>query len=299
MTLRELRPVGLAYLEQVTRLLQDARRAEPSGGVWEAADLQWWWRVDQHSDPGGQTIWVDDDGPEVAAVFTRWKGWIGCDLLGTDASVKAHRKLLWEHIDRRFRDSPVSMIIRDDDPTRIVAAERAGFVRGDDEFATAWMDAADRPGRPTLPKGIGIRPYEGGPHPMVARNGEKVAERLAETSLYRPDLDLAVWDGDSVAGYALFWADPITGVGLLEPMRIEAAYQGRGLAKALIAEGLDRLAAAGCARLKVSFEPTNEAAARLYLGAGFRPQSFGRTWRRVPSDLEVTMAESSLRSVST
>jgi GNAT superfamily N-acetyltransferase len=284
MTIRELRPVGLDYLEQITRLLQDARLAEPSGGLWEAADLQWWWRVDQHDDPDGQTIWVDDDRPVVAAVFTRWKGWIGCDLLGTDAAVAAHRELLLEHIGNRYTDGPVSMIIRDDDPTRTAAAARAGFVRGDEEFATAWMDPADRPARPTLPNGIRIRPYEGGPHPMVARNGEEVADRLAETSLYRPDLDLAVWDGDSVAGYALFWADPITGVGLVEPMRIEDAYQGRGLSKALIAEGLDRLAAAGCTRLKVSFEPRNEAAARLYLGAGFRPRSYGRSWRRVPSD---------------
>jgi predicted N-acetyltransferase YhbS len=216
-------------------------------------------------------------------VFTRWTGWIGCDLLGTDASVAAHRGLLWDHVDGQFRDSSVSMIIRDDDPTRIADAVRAGFVRGDDEFATAWMAASDRPGRPTLPSGIVIRPYEGGPHPMVARSGEKVAQRLAETSLYRADLDLAVWDGDLVVGYALFWADPITGVGLLEPMRIEASHQGRGLSKALIATGLERLAAAGCTRLKVSFEPSNVAAARLYLGAGFRPQSMGRTWRRVPS----------------
>ena len=283
MTPRELRPTGIVYLEQVTRLLQDARLAEAYGGVWEAADLQWWWRVDQYDEPEGQAIWVDDDGPMVAAVFTRWKGWIGCDLLGTEASVAAHSELLWDHIDDRFMDRPVSMLIRDDDPTRIAAAERAGFVRGDDEFATGWMDAGDRPARPTLPNGVRIRRYEGGPHPMVARNGEMVAERLAETSLYRPDLDLAVWDGDSVIGYALFWADPVTGVGLLEPMRIEDSHQGRGLSKALIAEGLDRLAAAGCTRLKVTFETSNQAAARLYLGAGFRPRSVGRSWHRAAS----------------
>jgi GNAT superfamily N-acetyltransferase len=282
MTLRELRPVGLPYLTQVTRLLQDARLTEPYGGTWEAADLHWWWRVDQHEDPDGQTIWVDDDRPEIAVVFTDWKGWIGCDLLGTDAAVNVHRELLWNHVDGLFRDSPVSMSIRDDDPTRIAAAGRAGFVRGHEEFATAWMDAADRPARPALPDGIRIRSYEGGRHPMTARSGETVADRLAETSLYRPDLDLAVWDGDSVAGYALFWADPVTRVGLLEPMRIEASHQGRGLSKALIAEGLDRLAAAGCTRLKVSFEPMNEPAARLYLGAGFRPRSIGRIWTREP-----------------
>jgi GNAT superfamily N-acetyltransferase len=280
MTLRGRRPVGRAYLEQVTRLLQEARLAEPYGGLWEAADIQWWWKVDQHADPDGQTIWVDGERPLMATAFTRWKGWVGCDLLGTDAVVAAHSELLWDDVDGRFRDQPVSMLIRDDDPIRMAAAARHGFVRGDDDYATGWMDAADRPARPTLPDGIRIRSYEGGPHPMVARNGEHVVDRLAETSLYRHDLDLSVWDRDSVAGYALFWADPVTGVGLLEPMRIEASHQGRGLSKALIAEGLDRLAAAGCTRLKVSFEPMNAAAARLYLGAGFRPLSTARSWNR-------------------
>jgi predicted N-acetyltransferase YhbS len=280
--LRETRPVGLDYLRQVTRLLQEARLAEPTGGVWEAADIQWWWKVDQHPDPDAQSIWAEDGRPQVAAVFTRWKDWVGCGLLGTGAAVEVHSELLWDYVDGHFRDQPVSTTIRDDDPIRIAEAERHGFSRADDEYAESWMDAADRPPRPSLPDGIRIRAYEGGPHPMVARNGPNIAERLAETSLYRPDLDLAVVDGDSVVGYALFWADPITGVGLLEPMRIEASHQGRGLSKALIAEGLDRLATAGCTRLKVGSEPANQAATRLYAGAGFRRLSTTRTWNRAP-----------------
>ncbi len=45
--------------------------------------------------------------------------------------------------------------------------------------------------------------------------------------MYRADLDLAVYapNGD-IAAYGLFWADPVTGVGLVEPMRTEDAYQG-------------------------------------------------------------------------
>jgi hypothetical protein len=43
-----------------------------------------------------------------------------------------------------------------------------------------------------------------------------------------------------VAGYALFWFDPVTRVGLLEPMRVEDGYQRRGLARMLLTNGLDR-----------------------------------------------------------
>ena len=71
----------------------------------------------------------------------------------------------------------------------------------------------------------------------------------------------------------MFWPDLRTGVGLVEPMRVEDEHAGRGIAGALLRAGLDGLAARGCARLKVSHEPANAAARRLYLGAGFRPQS--------------------------
>ena len=60
---------------------------------------------------------------------------------------------------------------------------------------------------------------------MTARNGEQVERRLGQTSLYDPTLDLAVVnDEGTVAGYALFWHDPLTGVGLLEPMRVEEEF---------------------------------------------------------------------------
>lgn len=290
MSVREERPVRLAYLDLATRLLQDARLTDPEGGLWEAADLQWWWRVDQHPDPEGQWFWVDDGLPRAAVVFTRWKGSIGCDLLGAGAPLAEHADRLWGVARTQFTDQKVEMLIRDDDAVQIAAAAASGFVAGGDHFVTAWMGVDERRRSESLPAGIRVEPYSGGPHPMVTRSGDRVGERLAECSLYRPDLDLAILDGGTVAGYALFWADPVTGVGLLEPMRIEDAYQGRGLSKMLIAEGLERLAAAGCTRLKVSFDPKNEAAARLYLGAGYRPRSTARAWTR-PARPAVTSEE--------
>ena len=64
------------------------------------------------------------------------------------------------------------------------------------------------------------------PHHLERRNGPVVAQRLADTSSYRPDLDLAVTldEGDVVA-YALFWLDPVTTRGFVEPMRTEAPHE--------------------------------------------------------------------------
>jgi predicted N-acetyltransferase YhbS len=115
---------------------------------------------------------------------------------------------------------------------------------------------------------------------MRRRSGEEVEARLRQCSLYDPALDLAVEAADGqVAGYALFWIDSVTQVGLVEPMRVEDAYQRRGLARALLTTGLDRLAKRGARRLKVSY--ATEPARRLYVGAGFRvtSTSTSHSWR--------------------
>ncbi len=109
----------------------------------------------------------------------------------------------------------------------------------------------------------------------------QVGARLSECSLYQPALDLVVYAPNrDVAAYGLFWADPVTRVGLVEPMRTEDAYQGLGLARHVFSTGLDLLAADGCSQLKVSYLLGNEAARRLYLDAGFRQRSTSRTYRR-------------------
>src|SRR5260221_10336926 len=86
----------------------------------------------------------------------------------------------------------------------------------------------------------------GRPPPMIGRIGELVEPRLRQCALYDPTLDLAVEDADGrVGGYALFWFDHTTLVGLLEPMRVEDEFQRSGLARMLLTNGLDRLAPQG------------------------------------------------------
>jgi GNAT superfamily N-acetyltransferase len=104
------------------------------------------------------------------------------------------------------------------------------------------------------------------------RNHADVERRLRQTSLYRPDLDLVVHDrGSSAAAYGLFWFDPTTATGLVEPMRTEDDHQRRGLARHILTTGLDLLAEAGAARVKICYEPDNPRARDLYLSAGFEP----------------------------
>jgi GNAT superfamily N-acetyltransferase len=83
-----------------------------------------------------------------------------------------------------------------------------------------------------------------------------------------------------VAGYSLFWHDPVTGVGLVEPVRVEDEHAGRGIGYAMISAGMDRLATGGATTLKIAWE--SERARELYTRLGFANADTFTTYRLTP-----------------
>jgi GNAT superfamily N-acetyltransferase len=268
----------LERLHATTTVLQRARLADPLSGMWEAADVQWWWRRPRATDGLALPVWFDEAGPVAAAGVTAWDDTWQVDVFAVPSVI--NEEDLWaatleagtEHLDQ-----VLSVLVREDDAPLADLAIQTGFTMTDEFSATAWMDAGRRPP---------VEQVEGFTltdrltrldrlHPMTARNGELVETRLRQCSLYDPTLDLAVEDADgTIAGYALFWFDHTTLVGLLEPMRVEDDFQRRGLARMLLTHGLERLARKGARRLKVGFE--TDPARSLYLGAGFVQTSIDR-----------------------
>jgi GNAT superfamily N-acetyltransferase len=283
--IREVRASGLEYLALATQLLQRARLANAEAGLWEAADLQWWWRTPRSSDAIEQFFWIDDEGPVAGLVLTDWGRAWGCDLIVVPGVSSVPLSTVWaravEAIDASGLEA-VEVLARDDDVELRNLLSGAGFVVDDNRSGIAWMNAQEQPDVAALPEGFVLvdRAQETNtPHPMRRRSGEEVEARLLQCSLYDPGLDLAVEASDGeAAGYALFWFDPVTNVGLVEPMRVEVAYQRRGLARALLTAGLDRLAQRGARRLKVGY--ATDVARRLYVGAGFRVTSTSTSYGR-------------------
>jgi predicted N-acetyltransferase YhbS len=278
---RELRR-GLERLNATTTVLQRARLADPLNGMWEAADVQWWWRRARATDELALPVWFDEVGPVAAAGLTAWDDTWQADVFAVPSIVDEED--VWaatlvaaaEH-----RVEALQVLVCEQDAPRTGLALQSGFAMTHELLGTSWMDADQRP--PVVQvDGFAIVDRvtrADRSHPMIERNGEPVARRLRQCSLYDPTLDLAVEDADgTVAGYALFWFDPTTLVGLLEPMRVEDEYQRRGLARMLLTNGLDRLARKGARRLKVGFE--SDAARNLYLGAGFVQTSTDRVLTR-------------------
>jgi predicted N-acetyltransferase YhbS len=288
---------GVERLSATSTVLQRARLADPLAGMWEAADVQWWWRRPRATDDLALPVWFDDDGPVAAVGLTAWGDTWQTDVFTVpsavdegvvwDTAMQAVAAAVAEVRPDAPRPDALRVLVREHDVRLIDLAVESGFTMTDELSGTTWMDAADRPAIEHVDGFVIVDRSSSGDrlHPMVGRNGEHIERRLRQCSLYDPELDLAVEDGDgAVAGYALFWFDPTTLVGLVEPMRVEDDYQRRGLARMLLTNGLERLARKGARRLKVGFE--TEPARNLYLGAGFVQTSVDRLLTRPATSAE-------------
>ncbi len=281
MSVREVRVAGHDALLLGSQLLQRARRADPVAGVWEAADLQWWSRRPGRSDEVEKLFWVDDDGPVAGVLLTsepdgHWQ----CDPVVVPDTPGPDPHVVWERAlaDVARHTDAFELTLNDNDATFRGLPESSGLTAGAHD-STAWMEADGRPAVSTPPEGyvlVDRSQRKDAPHPLRSRAGDGVAQRLAQCPLYDPTLDLAVETADGrTAAYSLYWFDPTTQVGLIEPVRVEDDFQRQGLARTMLAEGIDRLVARGARRLKISY--SSDAAGALYRSVGFRPTSTA-TW---------------------
>ena len=280
-TMREEHRVGIQYLEAVTAILRRGRLAHPTKGLYEPAELMWWWgETARSTDSLDQLFWFDDLGrPEAAVIITEWRDWTTFDPI-----VMPNATLEWvAHVVARglayasasgFEDVQLE-VDRADEVMRAVLASH-GFVIAEEGAAVeSWLAAEARPEISPLHDGyrlVSRLETMDRPHHMIERLGPDVEQRLLQTPLYRSDLDFFIVDrDDKPAARGLCWYDPKTSIGVVEPMRTEDYHQRRGLARHILTTGIDRLVKAGAERIKIVFEPGNPASSHLYVDVGFEP----------------------------
>lgn len=283
---REERLAGLDCVNAVTTLLQRARNAHPTKGAFQAAEVQFWWSNPHPTDTLGQLIWFDDLGrPEAAVVATEFGD--GASLLYDqitvlivtmpDAPDDWVRHVIGRGLDHLAAAGIETIdleVDRADGVRRSALFDRAFTVKGD-AVDQCWLDADARPPVSPLPDGYRLAARSDlmdRPHHMTSPRRPGFEERLNQLSLYRTNLDLVVLDrDDNPAAYALFWNDPATGTGVVEPVRTFDEHQGRGLSRHLLTSGIGLLADAGARRISVCYEPDNEVSGHLYRSIGFVP----------------------------
>ena len=186
--MQEVRASGLEALMLATHLLQRARRADPHAGLWEAADVQWWWRTPRRSDDVEKLFWIDDEGPVAGVLVTSWTtdDW-QCDPVVAPGASGVEPDVVWsralEHV-AAHSGGAFAVPVSDDDLVFGELAARDGLIAGDQD-STAWMDAADRPAVTALHEGFVLVDRAQrlhAPHPLRHRSGNGVAQRLIQPS---------------------------------------------------------------------------------------------------------------------
>ena len=213
--LREEHLIGLQYVAAATTLLQRIRSAHPTAGLYEAADLQWWWSQRPRStDALPQLFWFDHLGRPEAAVIATDSG----PRLQLDPVVMPDANPDWvAHVVERglahARAAGLEVVSLEvdcaDEVLRDVLVGH-GFAAEEDGLVETWLAAVARPEVSRLREGYRLSSRldtTQRPHHMVSteRNHPDPEPHLRQTSLYRPDLDLVILDNrDRVAAYGLF-----------------------------------------------------------------------------------------------
>ncbi len=286
--LREVELSGRDYLRAATALLLRAQAEDTMAGLFEAGDIQWWWKDEAGFAATRHSFWLDDEGAPLAcllivetAASAKGPGGIECELLwrpSADAIVR--RDVLPVALSRVAAlevpaGGDVSVTVDERDGNLRRRVEATGFRHEPTrDIVQMWQRPGAPPAPVPLPAGLRFEDDRSRaadqPHHLAKRNGEHVADKLRETSLYQPELDLAVrTEGGEVAAYCLCWLDRANRVGLFEPVRTEEPFQRRGIGRALLTEGIRRMMAGGAELIKVVRDRDNAAARGLYASVGF------------------------------
>jgi mycothiol synthase len=188
--------------------------------------------------------------------------------------------------------------VREDQAERVALLERLGFVR--DDWHTLHMSQPLNDAIPASqpPEGFVIRPLAGEAevesYVALQRaafgSTNMTAEwrvRTLQAPQYIPALDLvAVAPDGALAAFCVCWLSQCghdengSNTGQVEPMGVRPDLQQRGLGRAILLEGLQRLQALGAATALIDSDGENEPSRGLYEAVGFRVASTVWKYRR-------------------
>lgn len=170
-----------------------------------------------------------------------------------------------------------------------------GWTRTDSSHQFRERLLADLVPAGVLPAGYTIRHVEGNDDiaPLAALNnlaqpGPELTpatyRAIMGAPTYRRELNLIVCAPDATfAAFCILWYDDVNHVGVFEPVACHPAHQRKGLATALMREGLRRLQQRGATRALVATSGRNQAANALYESLGFRATERKWYWQKTLS----------------
>ena len=281
---------GERDLEAMRRLLMDAGADAYRAGFLHVGDVVWrvWDTLIDH-DPGSVVSVWEAGGGDLIGFVLFYPMYAGFNLQVHPehrGGTAEEEMLAWaegraRELARQEGNSGAvdAWDVFGEDAGRIALLERRGFVQGPDVYHLAARPLDVRVPAPEPPAGFVVRGLTGDEDAAerVAHRPEVSAERyraFMRAPGYDRDLDVVAEAPDGRFGaYCICWMDPVNGVGELEPVGTRPGFRRRGLARAVVLEGLRRMKARGARTALVVFEGDNAPAKRLYESVGFRVSS--------------------------
>jgi ribosomal protein S18 acetylase RimI-like enzyme len=287
---------------------------------WHRGDLVWRFFLHSLGHELAETVrlWFDGQGRLQAFAIVTPRSRAGNLLFDVQVRPRARSQALYEQVlswvkAQAEAAAPAPRLLRTDtgvydtDVEQVVALQGRGFRLVDDEALLLVRSLQEPIPIPALPAGFRLRPVAGpqeaGPRAQAHRDAFDSTRvtgdaylRLMGTAGYAAEWDLAAEAPDgSLAAFCLVWPDAASRSGEFEPVGTCPAFRRLGLARALLLEGLRRLAEAGAASAVVGpIDAGEEAALALYRSAGFRPahrlSTYAREWAGRTGSLPETPA---------
>ena len=278
-------------IKAMQRLLMSAGREAHRAGYLHVGDVVWrvWDTLIAYDPRRVVEVWEGDAG-DLIGFALHYPMYVGFNLQvhpehrgGTlEESMLARTEGRARKLARQegHADTIDAWDVFEEDAERIALLERSGFVpRSDNVYYRAARSLNASIPAPEPPTGYVVRGLAGDEDAAerVAHKPAATTERYKEFMRapgYESELDLVAEAPDGrFAAYCICWLDHVNGVGALEPVGTRPGFRRRGLARAVVLEGLRRMEARGAHTALVCFEGDNAPARRLYESVGFGVRS--------------------------
>lgn len=294
--MNELRPYrDEGDLQAMMSILEKGRGADSAAYYVHTGDLKWWLF---YLDPDfEQRIFLYEENGQVQGwvLFSpRFKAldvFVLPDLVLSELRLKLFS---WaeERLSQQVRASGgktiCTMWVSERDAALIRHLEGHGFARSEGTMMAMRQPLEGELPEPALPAGFHLRHVTGEAEaPLRAAASHAAFEssktieaytsgyvRWMRSPAYVPEQDIVAEAPDgSFAAFCFCWLDDVNRVGYFEPVGTHPGFQKKGLARAVIYEGLRLMKARGMKTAGVCVESDNPAAIKLYESTGFHPQN--------------------------